>query len=185
MSRLDTRQRIVDATIRGLGAHGIARLSVEDVARDAGLSRMTLYRYFATKDELLEAAILAEEERFIERVASAAASHRDVRPAIEAALAEALRAAREHPLLDRLLATEPEALLPFLTTGSGPLLNAARPVIEALVADRLPHLTDTQVRRAADAMNRLVASYIVNPPDDPLEQVAAELADLFVHGLKT
>lgn len=184
MAREDTRRRIVEATVRTLASFGIARLSLEDVAREAQLSRQTVYRYFATKDDLLRAALLAEEEAFIARIRAAAAPHRDVRPAFEAAIAEALRAAREHPLLDRLLDSEPEALLPFLTTGDGPVLAAGLPVIEAMLADRVPHLSPTEIHRAADALNRLVVSYAINPPDDDLEAVAGELADLFVRGLK-
>ena len=33
-------------------------------------------------------------------------------------------------------------------------------------------------------MTRLIISYAINPSDDPLEEVASELADLLVHGLK-
>jgi hypothetical protein len=38
---------------------------------------------------------------------------------------------------------------------------------------------------AADAVARLLVSYVVNPPADPPAQVAARLAQLLVHGLPT
>jgi AcrR family transcriptional regulator len=179
-----TRERIIDAALRAMTRHGLARLTLEDVAGEAGVSRQTLHRYFGTKDALIRAAILQEEQGFIARVAEAAAAHDDLRPAMEAAIDTALTAAREHPLLDRLLATEPEALLPLLTSGSGPVLTAARPVIADLLSQRLPHLSESEVRRTADALTRLVVSYAVNPPDEPPTVVAGGLADLFVHGVK-
>ena len=180
-----TADRILDAAFAAMAAHGLHRLSLEDVAREAGLSRQTVYRYFGSKDALVTAAILREEAVLLEHMAQAIASHDDLRPAMEAAIVVGLRAAREHPVLDRLLATEPEALLPFLTTGGGPVLSAARPVIEDLLEQRLPHVAKPTLHRVADATTRLFISYAINPPDDEIEDVAAGLVDLILHGLKT
>lgn len=185
MSTADTRARILDAALAAMAAHGLARLSLEDVAREAGMSRQTVYRYFGTRNALITAAVIREEEGFLRRIAGAVESHADIRPAMEAAIRAALQAAREHPLLDRLLATEPEALLPFLTTGGGPVLSAARPALEELLSSRMPHLGPTTVRRVADATSRLFISYAINPPDDDVDEVASGLADLVLHGIKT
>lgn len=180
-----TRDRILDAALVAMAAHGLHRLSLEDVAREAAMSRQTVYRYFGSKDALVTAVILREEAGFLERMADAVEAHEDLRPAMEAAIVAGLRAAREHPLLDRLLATEPEALLPFLTTGGGPVLSAARPAIQELLEQRLPHVASTTLHRVADATTRLFISYAINPPDDEIEDVAAGLVDLILHGLKT
>jgi len=50
----ETRARILDATTP-LMARGVARLSIPAVAREAGVSVATVYRHFATKQELIEA----------------------------------------------------------------------------------------------------------------------------------
>jgi AcrR family transcriptional regulator len=179
-----TRDRLLDAALAVVARRGLARLSLDAVARAAGLSRQTVYRHFGSRDGLVTAVILREEEAFLTLVRDAAARHGDPRPAMEAALAAGLRAARDHPLLDRLLRDEPAALLPYLTTSGGPVLSAARPAIEDLLAERLPHLSPSQVQRAAEATTRLFISFAVNPPDDPVEEVAAGLADLILNGLK-
>lgn len=163
---------------------GLTRLAVEDVAREAGVSRQTVYRYFGSRDGLISATILREEEALMGQLVEAAAAHDELRPAMEAALAVALRSAREHPLLDRLLADEPEALLPFLTTGAGPVLSAARPVVAQLLGRYVPHLTQRELELAADAASRLLLSYAVQPGDEPPEVLAAGLADLIVNGVK-
>jgi AcrR family transcriptional regulator len=49
-----TRARILDATTP-LMARGVASLSIPAVAREAGVSVATVYRHFATKQELIEA----------------------------------------------------------------------------------------------------------------------------------
>jgi len=180
----DTRTRILDAAFAALSTYGLGRMSLEDVAREAGLSRQTVYRYFGTKNELIAAAVLREEETFIAGVRAASEPHRDLRPAIEACIRRSLEMARAHPLLDRLLESEPEALLPFLTTGAGPVLSASHAVMVELLGERLPHLSAAEVHRAADTASRLLISYAINPPDDPIDEVASGLADLLVHGLK-
>jgi AcrR family transcriptional regulator len=143
-----------------------------------------VYRYFATKAELVAAVILREEEAFIARVSRAIEGQPELRPAMEALVAECLRAARDHPLLDRLLQAEPEALLPYLLTSRSPVLSAAAPVAEDLLRSWLPHLSETEVHRAADAITRLLVSYGVTPPEDSIEEVASGLATLLVTGLK-
>jgi AcrR family transcriptional regulator len=181
--RTSTRDRILDATLAVLAAEGLSGLALEDVAAAAGLSRQTVYRYFGSRHALVSATVLREEEGLIARIAAAAREHTDLEAALRAALAAGLQAAREHPLLDRLLAQEPESLLPFLTTGAGPVLSAARPVMEELLAARLPDVAPATCRRLADTITRLFISYAVNPPDDAVEEVAAGLAALLVHPL--
>jgi hypothetical protein len=64
------------------------------------------------------------------------------------------------------------------------VLSAARPVIQRLLTERLPHVSETTLHRVADAATRLFISYAINPPDDDVEDVAAGLADLVLNGLK-
>jgi AcrR family transcriptional regulator len=48
-----TRTEIVDAAMAVFTQHGFDAASMDDVARRAGVSRRTIYRYFATKDDLV------------------------------------------------------------------------------------------------------------------------------------
>ncbi len=50
-----TRERILAATAEVLGRSGTTKLSLSDVALQAGVSRPTLYRWFGSKKELLDA----------------------------------------------------------------------------------------------------------------------------------
>src|SRR5215470_14542742 len=59
-----TRQRILAATAEVLGRNGQTKLSLSEVALQAGVSRPTLYRWFASKDELLDAFGVFEHEMF-------------------------------------------------------------------------------------------------------------------------
>lgn len=172
-------QRLLDAAVEAATIHGITKLSMGDVARRAGLSRQTLYRYFPSKDALVAAVVGAETTTLIEQVVGAAISVDDPRASLEAALGTAFRLLRDHPLLDRLLRTEPESLLPLLTTDGSPAMVQVRTVVELLVAERSPAaVADDPValRRFADVLTRLIISYAVSAPDDPPEVVAHYLS---------
>ena len=56
-ARMDTRTAILDAADRLLAEYGYKKLTMEDVAVEAGLGRRTLYVYFRTKEELALATI--------------------------------------------------------------------------------------------------------------------------------
>lgn len=184
-SGVDTPTRILDATLATMADHGIARLSLEEVARRAGLSRQTVYRYFPSKRGLVEATVLREEEVFIANMVSAADRQRDLEPALRAAIEAAMRTGQAHVLLNRLLATEPEWLVALVTTDRGPVLSAARQALEKILGGRLPRVPKPRLTVAVDAVARLLVSYVVNPPADSPPQVATRLAQLLVHGLPT
>lgn len=184
MSERATANAILDAAFEVLTVHGIGRLSVHEVAKRAGLSRQTVYRYFPSRHELLVAVMLREHRTFEERIRRATAGQHTIRGAIEALTGEVLRSARAHPLFERLLSTEPETLLPMVTGRSGALLPEVAPLVAEVIADRLPHLSAVRVERTADALGRLLISYAVNPGDATIEELADGLAGVIVDGLK-
>jgi AcrR family transcriptional regulator len=180
-----TRDRLLDAAVDAAAIHGLARLSVGDVAKQAGLSRQTLYKHFASRDELVEQAVLRETASLVAEIlaAEAAAPDDDPTASLEAAILATLRLTREHPLLDRLVRTEPEALLPLLVGDVGPVTGAVRSIVEQIVRQRIPGLTDVETRRAADVVTRLLVSYAVSAPDDPPEVVATFVASVVTNGV--
>ena len=170
------RQRILVAALEMASIHGIARLSVGDVARRAGLSRQTLYKYFPSKDALIAALVQSETADLVSRVTQASEVSDDPRQSLESAFLAALVLTRQHPLLDRLVRTEPESLLPLLTSDGGPVMSLVRDVVEEILHHKLPGLSDLERRRFADVITRLLVSYAVSAPDDPPEVVAASVA---------
>jgi AcrR family transcriptional regulator len=178
-----TRARILDAAFEAVSSFGLSRLTVEDVAREAGLSRQSVYRYFGSKDELIAALVIREEEAFLDGVREAHARHTELEAAMREAVLFCLRTLREHPLLDRLLASEPESLLPYLTTRAGPVVARAREVLEDLAAERVG-VRSGLVHRTADVAVRAIISYALTPSDDDPEDVARELARILASALE-
>jgi len=71
-----TPARILAATVEVLGRKGMTKLSLSEVALQAGVSRPTLYRWFASKEELLDAFGAWEREMFNRGIGRATAGLR-------------------------------------------------------------------------------------------------------------
>jgi AcrR family transcriptional regulator len=179
----ETRDRIVDAAFKVVERFGLSRFTMDDVARLAGVSRQSVYRYFDSKDALIVALVAREEETFLDGVREAHSRHERLEDALREGILFCLRTAREHPLLDRLLESEPDALLPFLTTRGGGVIARARSVIEALAAERTG-VDPKMIHRTADLAVRAIVSYTLTPSDDPPEEVAGEIARILVSALE-
>jgi TetR/AcrR family transcriptional regulator, repressor for uid operon len=70
---ISTRQRILEATAEVMGRNGMNKLSLSEVALEAGVSRPTLYRWFACKQDLLDAYVVWERSLYEHAIAKATA----------------------------------------------------------------------------------------------------------------
>lgn len=179
---IDARERILAAAVEAAAVHGLRKLSVADVAKRAGLSRPTVYKHFESKEVLVAAAVQREASAMIGAVRQVVDGIDDPRAALEAGVLLALRLVREHPLLDRVVRTEPEALVPVLTTDDGLVMSAIRLPVEQMIAAKFPGLDPVAGRRLADVLARLLVSYALNAPDDPPEVVAALVTAFLADG---
>ena len=148
-------ERILDAAVEEFQRHGLRRTSLDDVARRAGVARITVYRRFSTKTGLLHATVLREAQRFLDELDRAIDAAADVDDKVAEAFVVTIRAGERHPLLQGMLAVEPQALLPAITTEGGLLLAAAR---EYLV-DRLAIAPE-----AAEILTRVMQSFALTRP---------------------
>ncbi|TNY38446.1 TetR/AcrR family transcriptional regulator [Thermomonospora catenispora] len=130
------QERILDAALAEFEAHGLRRVSMEDVARRARVARTTIYRRFGTKEQLVQEVILRECRRFLSGIAAATEGLSAEEALVEGFVA-GLRQARSNPLLARVATGEPEAFLPQLSMNGGAVMLAARDILaERLGRDR-------------------------------------------------
>ncbi|MCX7621802.1 MAG: TetR/AcrR family transcriptional regulator, partial [Acidimicrobiales bacterium] len=105
-------QRILAATIRCVGRWGVGKTTLDDIAREAGCSRATIYRVLpGGKDKLLMAAGEHELCGFFARLAARLDQTDSLAEVLTVALSEAVRAVQHHEVLQYLLAHEPEVVL--------------------------------------------------------------------------
>lgn len=165
--RDETSGRILAAAIEQTEDFGLRRFTIDDVARRVGLSRVTIYRHFPKKDQLVEAVILHELRRFLRAIDEAVTPYDTLEERLVEGFVFALTFLREHRLLDRLLRTEPEFILPYLTVRAGPILAAGRAFIAGFARREageggLP-LSDDEIDGISELLARAVLSFVVTP----------------------
>ena len=68
----DPRERIIAAASRCLARSGLERTSISAIAREARVSRQTIYNHFETKQEIIERALAGAASTAAERIIAAA-----------------------------------------------------------------------------------------------------------------
>ena len=160
---LTVRERILEAAYECVARYGLGKTTVEDVTRAARVSRATVYRYFPSgRDQLVREVIAWETGRFFGRLAEAVAGAGDFAGLLEEALVFAHRAIEEHEVLQKILETEPERLLPQLTVQSERILVFIRGfLVPYLERERLRPGVDPA--EAADYVSRMLLSFTASP----------------------
>jgi AcrR family transcriptional regulator len=151
------RERILQAALEQFQLVGLRRTTVGDVARRAGVGRVTVYRRVGDKRELVIGAIQSEVRRVIDSVAEAIAPLDSTEDKLVEAFVVGLSIVRAHPLLRRLLETEPEDLLPYLTVEFGPILELA----EGFIAQEIAPKSDPAL--LGELLARLAQSLVLTP----------------------
>lgn len=164
-----SRGAILDGAIAAFLDVGVRRTSMGDVARRARISPATLYRKFAGKSGLVEAVWLREARRFLadmddtlEEVRRAGGDAEDQVVTLAFAVVDAIRRNR---LLARLMQTEPELILPLMTTQAGPVLALGRDYVTGVLR-RLQDeglLADFDAEPVAEVLARLSLSLALTP----------------------
>src|SRR3954447_822774 len=102
-------ERLLQATFACVARYGIAKTTVEDVARESGMSRATIYRQFpGGKEQLVADTIRWEATRFFARLAEAIEDAPDFETTLEQAVVFARGALDQHAVFQKVLETEPE-----------------------------------------------------------------------------
>ncbi|HYO05183.1 MAG TPA: TetR/AcrR family transcriptional regulator [Mycobacterium sp.] len=158
---MSTRHRILAATAEVLGSSGQTKLSLSEVALQAGVSRPTLYRWFASKDELLAAFGRYERDMFDSGINHATSGLRG-NERLDAALRFIVEYQQSYSGV-RLVDIEPEVVIAQLSR------------IVPLMRGRLVKLLSgpNAAVKAATAVRVAISHYIVRSDDD--DQFLAQL----------
>jgi AcrR family transcriptional regulator len=105
---------LLDAAMECVLAVGVRRTTLSDVARTAGVSRMTLYRRFPDVRGMLSALITREFGKALAAAAEAAASEPTVRGRLVVASVHMIRALAANPLMHAVIERDGEMLLPYI-----------------------------------------------------------------------
>ncbi len=154
-------ESLLQATFACVARYGIAKTTVEDVAREAGMSRATVYRQFpGGKDQLIADTIRWEATRFFAELAVAIDDSPDFETTLEDAIVFARGALAQHAVFQKVLETEPDLLLPQLSVDD----SRIRSMVAAFLTTHLEPEADRlaaglTVAQVADHVSRLLLSF--------------------------
>ena len=173
------REQILQAALQQFNLVGLRRTTVGDVARRAGVGRVTVYRRVGQKRELVVGVIQSEINRLMGTVREAIAPLGSAEDRLVEAFVVGVGSMGSHPLLRRLLETEPEDLLPYLTLNFQPILVLAREFVAREVA------TGRDSDLLGEVLARLAQSLILTPGDFQLgdERRLREFARSYIRPL--
>ena len=156
--------RVLDAAKLCCERWGLAKVTIEDIANSAGLSRATLYRMFpGGKDVLFEALRVRELEDFFTRLSAHLNGATDFEDLLVRCVVHATHELRNDRHLSLMLASEPGDTLGQLTVDGVPrIIRVATEFLVPLVDGYLPR---REGARLVEQLARLVISYFLAPSE--------------------
>lgn len=156
--------RVLDAAKSCCERWGIAKVTIDDIASESGVSRATLYRLFpGGKDVLFEALRVRELEDFFTRLTAHVEGAADLEDLLVRTVVAATQELRADQHLALMLASEPGDTLGQLTVDGLPRIVRFATVFIVPLVD--PYLPRRESARLVDLLARLVISYFLAPSD--------------------
>ena len=130
----ETAEAILSAARAAVIDFGVRRTTLSDVARRAGVSRMTVYNRFGDLQDLMHVLMTLEFGALLEHVAGEA-SGENARARLVAALVLIARQLPANPLFRKVRAAEPELLAPYVLERLGGTQRVGLELTEASIAE--------------------------------------------------
>jgi AcrR family transcriptional regulator len=162
--RVPVRVRVIDGALDCIARQGVAKTTLDDVARQAGCSRATVYRAFpGGKDGVLAAVVDTEVSRFFSALAVRMGQADDLEDVLVVGMTEGATRVVGHGALSYLLCHEPEVVLPHLAFArKDEVLTTASAFVSPFLGRWLDH---DESARVAEWAARIVMSYLACPAD--------------------
>jgi len=172
--------RILDAALLRFGEFGVKKTTIEDIARQAGVDRVTVYRRIGSRDDVVQAVASREVATVLTELDALPTNHTDLGEMMADVFIMVMTRWRNHTLVNRMLALEPERILPKLTIDGSPVFamsvaathTALCRAADAGLMDDPPDLLNR-----AEVMCRIVHSFILGPQGVISIETDQELAD--------
>lgn len=150
-----THARAVEATLRCLARFGYAKTTVDDIAREAGISRATIYRVIGGKSQLFDQALIVEVMRIRDRVIEISSAATELDDYVVSVLVATSRELQANEVLNALLAHEPEAIISYVAVHGEAFVQAA---IDVFAPVFIGFASDSDARYIAEMLTRISIS---------------------------
>lgn len=159
-------EAILDAADRLFAEQDAATVGMLEIARAAGCSRATLYRYFENRDALYLAYVHRETFRVFAEVGAQIAEVPDPQNRLLDGVIIALRSVRESPALSSWFAASQRPIGGELAAQSDVITG----LIAAFLTDLWPELEPDAAQRRANWLIRVMVSLLMFPGTDEADE---------------
>ena len=158
-------RRVLDAVRSCCERWGIEKVTVDDIARESGVSRATLYRLFpGGKEVMFDALRVREIDEFFAELEGHLADAVDLEDLLVRAITASTAALRDNEHLAIMMATEPGTIVSELTVDGLPRIISM--ATDSLLQYVERFVTVEQARPVIDLVVRLVISFFLSPSPD-------------------
>ena len=178
---------VLDAARASILAVGFRRSTLTDIAKRAGVSRMTIYRRWSDMQAVLADLLVREWDAALRDsfTATATATASPTAPALADGVVEAVRLLRDDELFARIVDVDPELLLPYLLHRRGRNQDRIVEVLAAAIGQGQAesHLREGDAVTIARSVVLAAQGYVLSlatmtDPDVSEDALLAELAHL-------
>ena len=173
-----TRQRILAGALQAIARHGLTKLGMSDVSAGAGVSRGTLYRYFPTREALLDELAAHVQHRFLAELKEGLAASGGAEQRLLRGVRQVTIHAANDAAIRRLIETEPGFVIAYVQEHRASIRAIVDQLLAPLVTAAPRRKLDPALRRdLSEWMWRALVSAVIFPDPDG-EGLARALANV-------
>jgi AcrR family transcriptional regulator len=157
------KENIFNATLDAIMRVGFSKLTIDEVARTAKVSRTTFYKYFPNgRDQLISEVVSFEAFRWLGTLANEINDIPDLQEASVKAIMFAYKSLKGHEVLNKVLTDEPEIIMPLLSVEAVRVVSFIHLyIVSRLLEARIE--VDVDLDMAADYIARMMLSLVTSP----------------------
>lgn len=161
----DARRRIIEAAMKSVNRRGAKSTTLSSVADELGVTRRTVYRYFASREDLFSAVAESAVISWASKLAAKIADIDDASEMIVSAMTEIICAIPEDFTL--LLAVDRPDLFSRRILQAGPFGLARRFLLNSKFDWETLGFDNQRIDELIELMLRLIQSMLIAPVDPP------------------
>lgn len=174
-SALPIRDRLIAATLECLSRWGFGKTTLNDIIREAGISRPTFYKHFRNKEDVVHEALLERADQYAAGVRQHVEQFSEAGERAVEALVYVLRTMPEEPALRMIDGSDYALLVNDETMFDTATHSLTMSIVDVVLADQNP--SDNERAEIGEMMSRFLLSFLVLKGPEPRDETA--LRDLF------